>query len=261
MINRTIVLGDIHGHFDQLQDVMDQLHKHHNLDLSTDVLVTLGDLVDGGKDVKSVLDWAMNLKKLYPDNFIPLIGNHETLLLDAFNPKHPVYGDFYLWKKQGGKQTLDSFIPKDQEFSDYDIAIMQPEDLITKPYLDFIKSMKPYYETEEHLMVHAGVLPDMTLEETKRVVDKIAPEDMEDQDMLYQMVWIRDQFIDSDYDWGKKIIFGHTAQPSGHTLEMDNKICIDTIAMVSRDPAEFAGSLTAIILPEEIIVQSKRMED
>lgn len=264
MKQRIFCLGDIHGHFNTLMDLMEQLYRDENLDLSKDVLVTLGDMVDGGKDSKKVLDWAMDLKEKYPNNFINLLGNHETLLLDAFNPKHPVYGDFYLWKRQGGKATLDSFLPKDKEFTDYEIAIMQPKDLITEPYLNFIKSFQPYYETSDYFMVHAGVFPELTLEETKKAVEGITPETMQEGDMLFSVIWLRDEFIYSDYDWGKKIIFGHTSQPSGHPLIMENKICIDTAQLHidhNKTPKEsFSGNLTAIILPEEEFVYSQWRE-
>lgn len=260
---RIICIGDIHGHYDQLVDLMDKLYRDHDLDLTQDVLVTLGDLIDGGPKVKEVLDWAMELKEKYPNNFIPLFGNHESMLLDAFNPKHPVYGDFYIWKRQGGKQTLDSFIPKDKEFTDYEIATMQPKDLITKPYLDFMRSLSPYYETDNYFFVHAGIFPELTIEETKKAVAGITPENMQDRDMLYEMIWLRDQFIYSEEDWGKKIIFGHTAQPNGQPLIKDNKICIDTVSLHidhSKTPKEsFSGRLTAVILPEEKFVYSQWM--
>ena len=54
------------------------------------------------------------------------------------------------------------------------------------------------------------------------------------------MQWIRQTFIDSDDDFGKRVVFGHThfSEP----LVEDNKIGIDTGAV-------YGGRLTCVELP------------
>ena len=272
MKQRIFCLADLHGHYDQLIDLMDKLYQEHNLNLEKDVLVQLGDMVDGGDDTKKVLDWAIDLKEMFPKNFIPILGNHESLLLDAFNPEHPIYGDYYLWWRQGGQATLESFKP--QNFSDYEKAIMQPKDLITEKYLNFIKELDLYYETEDYFFVHAGLYPNRTIEDHKNAVKAsyplgFHPSMMAEGDMAYDMIWIREPFIGSDWDWGKKIVFGHTVLPygmhmgrnengepmsvPGYPLVMDNKIGIDGMAHET-------GRLIAVILPEEKFVYSQWSE-
>jgi serine/threonine protein phosphatase 1 len=56
------------------------------------------------------------------------------------------------------------------------------------------------------------------------------------------MLWIRDEFIDSERDWGKRIIFGHTyfRQP----LVLPNKIGINTM---HRN----GGRLSAVLLSDD----------
>ncbi len=39
---RTLVIGDIHGHYDELMELFDRV----NFQFKTDVLVSLGDLID-----------------------------------------------------------------------------------------------------------------------------------------------------------------------------------------------------------------------
>ena len=56
----------------------------------------------------------------------------------------------------------------------------------------------------------------------------------------------RYKFIDSDYDFGKRVIFGHT--PMSNPLIMENKIGIDTGAV-------YGGKLTCLELPEVKIYQ------
>ena len=55
------------------------------------------------------------------------------------------------------------------------------------------------------------------------------------------LVWIRDTFIYSDYDFGKRVIFGHT--PFYEPFVTDNKIGLDTGAV-------YGNRLTCLELPE-----------
>lgn len=246
---KIVAIGDIHGHFDQLIDLFNKLTTEHDIVPERDIFVFLGDYVDGGDQTKEVLDKLRHWQELYP-HWHFLYGNHEDLLLDAFNPKHPVYGDYYLWWNQGGRETLESF--KRWEPDEYKRAIMQPEDLLTKNYLKFLRSLETYYETEDYFFVHGGLHPGSSIEDHKDRLEK------DFVDMRYDMIWMREPFINSKYNWGKKIIFGHTIDfdgrynPKGGRLQpiiKKNKIGIDTMAHNS-------GHLTALILPDEIFVES-----
>jgi len=46
------------------------------------------------------------------------------------------------------------------------------------------------------------------------------------------MLWIRGEFINSDYVWGKKVVFGHSPQPE--VLIRDNMIGLDTGAIYNN---------------------------
>jgi serine/threonine protein phosphatase 1 len=81
-------------------------------------------------------------------------------------------------------------------------------------------------ELEQYYIVHAGFRPNIRIK---------------DQD-LFDMVWIRDGFIYSDYDFGKMVVFGHT--PFDSPMIMKNKIGIDTGAV-------YGNCLTCIELPEK----------
>ncbi|MBW2174568.1 MAG: serine/threonine protein phosphatase, partial [Deltaproteobacteria bacterium] len=62
---------------------------------------------------------------------------------------------------------------------------------------------------------------------------------LEEQD-VWDMLWVRDEFIYSDFDFGKRVIFGHTPFPK--PLVFDNKIGIDTGAV-------YGNKLTCVELP------------
>ena len=60
-----------------------------------------------------------------------------------------------------------------------------------------------------------------------------------------ERLWVRDQFISSDHDFGKKVIFGHTIMPE--VLVQNNKIGIDTGCFAT-------GKLTAVKVEKGQIV-------
>lgn len=243
---RYFAIGDLHGHYTEFVSLLDVLERQAAFHLRFDHLVLLGDLVDNGHEVKQLLDHVYKLQHDYPEHVHVIRGNHEDLLLDAFDPSHPRYGDYYLWYNQGGKETLKSFIPSG--LTDYEKAIVQPEELIGKTLLDWLASLPYYYETPDYFFVHGGVLPDVLLKD----------HDFTDPDTLYKMLWIRDEFINSKFEWEKKIIFGHTAKDvsggqyaSFEPWVMDNKIGINTL------PRNL-GMLTAVQLPQRKFYQVGR---
>lgn len=265
--NKVVCIGDIHGHYDQLLEIMFIFMNRDDIDFDRDTFVFIGDYVDGGPDTKAVLDELILYKEQWP-HWKFLFGNHESLLLDAFNPKHPIYRDYYLWWTQGGKETVDSFKP-DQSlgYSSYELSLMQPKDLITEEYLNFIKGLDFYYENDDYFFVHGGLHPERSIESHTELADKITPEAMRQGDMAYDLIWMREPFISSRYDWGKKIIFGHTIDDKGkhnpgtlfpqgglYPIVKKNKIGIDTFR-------HNHGRLTAVILPDEEFVFSKFLDE
>jgi len=173
-----------------------------------DAIVFLGDYIDRGPESKGVVDFVIDLKTKH--NVVCLMGNHERMLLDYLCGMNR---KLYLYN--GGVATLDSYGGS-----------------IPQNHIDFFESLLPYYETEDYFFVHAGVVKNrplgMQLEEVS--------------------LWVRDEFIDSDYDFGKIIVFGHT--PFKEPLIHKNKIGIDTGAC-------FDGVLTCIELPSVKIYQEE----
>jgi serine/threonine protein phosphatase 1 len=219
-------IADIHGHFDELMGLYDQILAS-GFDPQRDILVQLGDLVDGGPDTRQVVTWCMEMSTRYP-HWVFLKGNHGDLLLDALLFHSRIYGSYNLWWGQGGQATAHSYLPKDA--SAYEKAIMQPRDYIPTAHLVWLAARPLYYETDRYIFIHAGLRPGIPLAKQDR------------QDLL----WIRDQFIASADDFGgKQVIFGHT--PVREPLVMRNKIGIDTMC---RD----CGTLTAVELsgPEPV---------
>lgn len=127
-------IGDIHGCFDSLKELVEnkiQLQKD-------DKLILLGDYVDRGDKSKKVVDFIIELLENGYD-VIPLMGNHEAMLLDAFEDEKNISK----WIQNGGNETLKSF------------EIRSLKDIESK-YIEFFKGLRYYYSVEKFLFVHAG---------------------------------------------------------------------------------------------------------
>lgn len=207
-MNKIFAIGDIHGCFDKLQRLILEIKA----DPANDTLVFIGDYIDRADGGRDVVDYILKLKKTF-QNVICLRGNHESMLLRFLDG---VEDDIYL--ANGGFATLKAY-----GISRSDTPKVRKKK-IPPDHLKFFKTLLPYYETDQFIFVHAGLIPGRELNEQS----------------LYDMQWIRQTFIDSDDDFGKRVVFGHThfSEP----LVEDNKIGIDTGAV-------YGGSLTCVELP------------
>ena len=134
MNKRLFAIGDIHGCFDSFIELVEnkiQLQK-------SDKLILLGDYIDRGTKSKDVVDFIMELQEKGFD-VIPLMGNHEAMLLDANENEKSISK----WIQNRGDETLKSF------------EISPLKDIESK-YIQFFKNLRYYYSFEDYLFVHAG---------------------------------------------------------------------------------------------------------
>jgi serine/threonine protein phosphatase 1 len=203
---KTFVIGDIHGCLGMLKRLIDKIPW----DPSKDRLIFIGDCIDRGEDSRGVVEYVVTLKQDFK-NVQCLIGNHEYMLLDYLSGK-----DLQTYILNGGGATLTS----------YDRARQNKDDpLIPTAHLEFLSSLLPMIELDNYYIVHAGFRPHVPIEDQE----------------LFDMLWIRNEFLLSEYNFGKVVIFGHT--PLNNPIVMKNKIGIDTGAV-------FGNRLTCLELPE-----------
>jgi serine/threonine protein phosphatase 1 len=205
---KIFAVGDIHGSFDRLQELLQKIP----IDFANDTLVFIGDYIDRGPGSVEVVEYLLDLKKKEP-GVIFLKGNHENML-----EKYLDGTDRFTYLLNGGQTTLDSYLSKTDRSGSFPI----PND-----HMEFFKSLRLYYETEAYIFVHAGLRPKVPL----------ASQQTED------LLWIRDKFIYSKYNFGKPVVFGHT--PLEKPLVEPNKIGIDTGAV-------YGNALTCVQLPDLI---------
>jgi diadenosine tetraphosphatase ApaH/serine/threonine PP2A family protein phosphatase len=202
-------IGDIHGCLSHLMHLLDLV----NPDLEKNKLVFVGDYLDRGPQSSSVVDFIIDLKKKHnPENIICLMGNHERMFLNFLQGQEEMF--FIL---NGGAATSVSYWGNHWE---------SRERLLPPEHHDFFATLKLYYETENYIFVHGGLRPGLPLAAQK------------EEDLL----WIRREFIMSEFNFGRRVIFGHT--PVRAPLVLPNKIGIDTGAV-------YGNKLTCVLLPEE----------
>jgi len=205
-MQKIFVVGDIHGCFDKLCALMDKIP----LNEKQDQLIFIGDYIDRGSSSFDVVKYLIDLKKRVPGTIF-IKGNHEDMLQNYLDGS-----DRFTYQLNGGQQTLDEYLNR----SDNKDAFPIPSE-----HLDFINSLQLYYQTDDYIFVHAGLR------------EKVPLKSQDKMDLL----WIRDEFIHSDFNFGKRVIFGHT--PFKEPLLQANKIGIDTGAV-------YGNVLTCVQLPE-----------
>ena len=206
-MRRYFTIGDIHGSLSHLERMMAEIRP--SLDPQGDTVVFLGDYIDRGPNSKGVVDFILQLQKELSE-VVCLKGNHEDMFLDwVLNGRN-----YELYLYNGGGATIRSYIQQGGRFH------VPPE------HLEFFQGLHLYYETDRYIFVHAGLRPGVPLE----------------QQDPHELVWIRDEFLYSTYDFGKTVIFGHT--PLQQAFIAPNKIGIDTGAV-------YGGALTCLELPAQ----------
>ncbi len=207
MLNeRLLIIGDIHGCLDTLKRLMDKIAWMPGRDR----LYFLGDYIDRGINSKAVVDYILKLGSSSP-HVECLLGNHEAMFLDFLQGNHQE-----LFLRNLGKKTIESYQSEKRRVN---------EPLVPPDHMSFFQSLKPFIELEDCYLVHAGFKPGISIK------------NQSEEDMI----WIREPFISSDYDFGKMVIFGHT--PFHEPIVMHNKIGLDTGAV-------YGNRLTCLELPE-----------
>jgi hypothetical protein len=129
-MTRTIVIGDIHGCFDELTDLLALLKLQPE-----DRVVAVGDLITKGPKNREVLDLFID-----DGRFSSVIGNHDRKLRQRMRGE-PVR----LTNEQ--RKVLDQ-LEEDRD-----------------RYANYLRSLPYLIDLGSHLVVHAGIRPGVPLDE------------------------------------------------------------------------------------------------
>ncbi len=151
-----------------------------------------------------------------------LKGNHDIFpLLFLKDP-----ASFSDWRLLGGAQTLISYGLRPalgMERAELGQLSREFAEALPAAHADFFSGRSPSFSCGDYFFVHAGVRPGIPL-------------DKQDEDDL---LWIRQEFLDCENDFGKLIVHGHTPVKEVHNRP--NRINVDTGAYAT-------GKLSALVL-------------
>lgn len=222
---RVYCVGDIHGRADLLK----ALHRgiaadaaQNRAGIERNIVVYVGDYIDRGMQSREVIDHLLtdplpDFEKVY------LKGNHDDSLLQFL--QDPDFGP--LWFSYGGDATVLSYgvrmSPSKVGRERFEDMRQQLEASLPPAHLEFLQSLRMVWDCGDYLFVHAGFKPGIAIQQQK-------PEDM---------MWIREEFLESRHDFGKLVVHGHSVTDSPELKS--NRIGIDTGAYAS-------DTLTCLIL-------------
>lgn len=230
----VFAIGDIHGRVDLLDRLLERLWSAGADDMRH-MLIFLGDYVDRGPASRQVIDRLLSLRRPGWD-VIALRGNHDQMILN-FLEQPEVYR---AWREFGGAETLLSYGVRPPAFDREGELLRIHEEFrraLPDAHLRFLQSLPYWHVVGDYLFVHAGLRPGIALEDQ-------APEDL---------MWIRDDFLQSERTFPNVVVHGHT--PSPRPVVAPGRICVDTGAYAT-------GCLTAVRLEgDECIFLSTGADD
>ncbi len=217
---RVYAIGDVHGRLDLLEPLARAIEADDaGRQPARTTIILLGDLIDRGPESAGVIAFVRNWMRHRTVRV--LMANHEQMLLAALESSDALRS--YL--RFGGREMVLSY---GIDRASYDAATndelraMLP-DILPEADLDFIRGFEDWIVIGDYLFVHAGIHPDVPLEEQSG----------------RELFWIREPFLSHGKRLSHMVVHGHTITET--VDERSNRIGIDTGAYES-------GRLTAVAL-------------
>lgn len=221
---RIYAVGDVHGRADLLARLFVAIDTDLARRPPTRCLqVFLGDYIDRGPFSRQVVDLLIARARTH--RLVHLKGNHETFPLQFLKAPEVLLD----WRLMGGLSTLASYglapsaNPDQAEMHDLAARFAA---VLPASHGTFLTGLKTSYCCGDFFFVHAGVRPGLPLELQR------------EEDLL----WIREDFLLHEEDFGKMVVHGHT--PVREAEFRDNRINIDTGAFAT-------GNLTCLVIERD----------
>ncbi|AKL97263.1 metallophosphoesterase [Clostridium aceticum] len=219
---KVLIIGDIHGCYDEMIELIDK----SQIDLSRDWVISVGDIVDRGMKTPEVFSFFQNTP-----HALMILGNHEA--------KHLF---------QHHKKKVD--------LTDPSVAI-QKRMIEPNQYsvmLDYLRSQPLYqsveYPNKKYLILHAGITEDIDLQDMPLYLPEDYVKDEKIKTIIGRGSRRRKGFDEKSTPWYDEIssaytiVFGHQITQEVIRGENKNVYGIDTGCCRG-------GKLTGLLLPEE----------
>lgn len=215
---RIYAISDVHGRDDLLVAAFARIERDmRERPPGKAATILLGDYIDKGPRSRETLDLIVAQIRAADTTLVCLKGNHEAMMLEALAaPSEPVMGR---WLVNGGAETLLSYDvdPGSRRRPRKPAEIVAEIGLkVPKAHLELLRGLPSMIIEDGYLFVHAGIRPCVPFE--SQVED--------------DLLWIRDPFLNSPADFGKRVVHGHT--PVAEPELRRNRINIDTGAFLTN---------------------------
>lgn len=238
MSDRTIFIGDLHGCFNEAQQLMNKLQL-----TSRDRVLFLGDYVDRGPNSAGCVDLVRHREQVQ-GTCAGILGNHEEKML----------------------QYCQRAMELGHEPPNIPFTHVETRKQLHPEHYDWFRQLPMYVRLPQHnaVAVHAGVFPGRSIEEqTARTllhVQMLKPYDAEGRDLHKdgkrhdsscwpskvpageEHLW---KFWTNFWDGSEFVVFGHSV--------LDKPLITDKVAGIDGG-VPFGLALHALILPERRIV-------
>jgi len=246
----TYVIGDIHGSAKLLSVLITKIEAQLR---ENDIIVFLGDYIDGGPDTKDVISQLIALRQRYGNKTIFLKGNHEQWFSQTY---HDHTKTSWVIGMQG-LSTIKSYSTEaavliENEIRLIGLKLFQNEKIKPFSYKTFFESMpkdhlqfliddlKRYYEGDGLICTHSGINPKVPLSEQL-------------DDDLY---WNDPAEMMELWKGPQTLVIGH-ADTAAIDLSMEGKPIIKEYIVLLDTGADTRDILTAVRFPDREIIQSK----
>lgn len=154
---KIYAISDIHGYLDEFIEALNKIDlsdKHSRL-------ILLGDYIDNGPQSFEVLSKIIELEKIFPEQIVTLLGNHEEWFYDWLILDKPTASAF--------PETINSFFSTDElnyilksNPNNFETGVRNEIRTNAKfiPFINWFQKRyedSRYFETENQIFVHAGI--------------------------------------------------------------------------------------------------------
>ncbi len=153
-LGRDFVVGDIHGMFNSLEELLGKVAFNPEKDR----VFSVGDLIDRGAQSNRVLEF---LNKPW---FFSVMGNHESMLLDARVSEHNLHNwakyNGGQWWKRLSKQTQDEIYYKiaklpylfEIETAKGNVGVAHADLPSARHWVDIVKAIATDYDLKQYIL-------------------------------------------------------------------------------------------------------------
>jgi predicted MPP superfamily phosphohydrolase len=157
------VIPEVHGNIASLERILNRILPLRSHTGQEDMLIFLGDYIDGDPYGADVIEAILTIKKEYGERIVCLKGNHEDLFLQAIMGVKRNFDD---WIAKGGQRTIGGYLEKfGYDRTIESVASSELKDIIPQSHIDFLNDLESFHILDEYFFMHGSFNPNKIIAE------------------------------------------------------------------------------------------------